>query len=344
MIEPSKPTEVRQQTLIFYTKLIQGQFKDLSILRAHFFRLIQANETKADLPLYFHMLKALTENGKDIKDFEDEFGPLALKWMDQVMSVKLTAQYLEMIVNVLKFNAAYVDREIIVNIVQRMCNDVYVHFIDDSATFHQCLNLIETVICYTVFPNEILAPCIFVLCRAVNYDKYLDSSHKIMKCLLGTQLGYASLLTMTNILSDTRFHVDGHMLRGAVFHLSINLWGRNQNSATSGFRYSSTVLTSYLKALNSHFDIVAYEVALSLQTLLSKCGRDLGEPSWDILIEILHKMVEYGKFLEDAVVCAKFHVVIDIIEGLIEENRVNAEIDQIYSLIEKISSQRTVSW
>lgn len=312
-------------------------------MRAHFFRLIQANESKDDLRFYFHMLKALTENGKDIKDFEDEFGPLALKWMDQVMTASLTAQYLEMIVNVLKFNAAYVDREIIVEIVKRMCNDVQTHFINDSATFHQCLNLIDTVICYTVFPNEILANCIFVLCLAVNSEKYLDSSHKIMKCLLGTQLGYASLLTMTNILSDSKFYLDGHLLRGAIFHLSVNLWGRNQNTNQSGFKYSSTVLTSYLKVLNTEFETVAYEVAMSLQTLLSKCGRDLGEPSWDILIEIMHKIVERGKFLNHADVSEKFHIVVDIIEVLMEEKRVNAEIDQIYSLIEKISSQRPVS-
>lgn len=344
MIEPEKPAEVRQATLVFYTKLIQGQFKDLSILRAHFFQLIQSNECKADLPYYFHMLKALTDNGKEIQNFEDEFGPLALRWMDQVIAASLTAQYLDLIVNVLKFNAAYIDREIIVGIVQRMCNDVYVHFIDDSETFHQCLFLIETVICYTVFPNEILAPCIVVLCRAVNYDKYLDTSHKIMKCLLGTQLGYASLLTMVNILSDCRFYVDGHVLRGAIFHLSINLWGRNQSSAQNSFKYSSTVLTSYLKVLQSEFDIVAYEVTMSLQTLLNKCGKSLGEPSWDILFEILHKIVERGKFLENIDVSAKFHLVVDIIEALVEENSVNADVDQIYSLIEKISLQRSVSY
>jgi tuberous sclerosis 2 len=315
----------------------------VSMMRTHFFGLIQSNELEGDLPYYFVMLKALTENGKDIQNFEEEFGPLLLKWLDQILSTTLTAQYLELTVNVIKFNAAYIDREIIVGIVQRICNDVNVYFINDSDTFHQCLFLIETVICYTVFPNEILAPCITVLCRAVNLNEvYLETSFKIMKCLLGTQLGYASLLTMSSMLSDQRYYVDSYVLRGAVFHLNMNLWGGSQTTSQNGYKYSSTVLTSYLKVLQSDFDIVAFEVIVSLQTLLLKCGKDLGEPSWDIIFEILHKIVEKQKFLSNADVSAKFHLVVNLIEDLIAENKVNADVDRIYSLIEKISSKRPV--
>lgn len=343
MIDMNKSADVRHQTLNFYTKLVQGQLKDVSMMRTHFFRLIQSNESEVDLPHYFLMLKALTENGKDIQNFEEEFGPLLLKWLDQILSTNLTAQYLELTVNVIKFNAAYIDREIIVGIVQRVCNDVNVLFINDSDTFHQCLFLIETVICYTVFPNEILAPCITVLCRAVNMDTYWDTSYKIMKCLLGTQLGYASLLTMTGMLSDQRYYVDSFVLRGAVFHLNMNLWGGSQSSSQNGFKYSSTVLTSYSKVLQSDFDIVAFEVLISLQTLLHKCGKDLGEPSWDIIFEILHKIIEKQRFLLNSEVAGKFHLVVDAIEGLMSEGKVNADVDRVYSLIEKISSKRPVS-
>lgn len=73
---------------------------------------------------------------------------------------QLTAPYLELLVNIIKFNTAYIDREIIVGIVQRVCNEVCFRFLDDRDTFLQCLYVIETVISYTVFPNEILAPCI----------------------------------------------------------------------------------------------------------------------------------------------------------------------------------------
>lgn len=202
-----------------------------------------------------------------------------------------------MIVNIIKFNSAYIDREIIVGIVQRVCTDVCLQFVNDRDTFLQCLYVIETVICYTVFPNEILAPCIIVLCRAVNSEVYLETSYKIMKNLLGTQLGYASLLTMTNMLNDSRYYVDAQVLRGAVFHINMNLWGGNSNSLQNGMKYSSTVLSSYLKVLQSGYIIVTYEVILSMQTLLNKCGKELSEPSWDIVVEILESIVEnIGEF------------------------------------------------
>lgn len=260
---------------------------------------------------------------------------------------QLTAPYLELLVNIIKFNTAYIDREIIVGIVQRVCNEVCFRFLDDRDTFLQCLYVIETVISYTVFPNEILAPCIIVLCRAVNSEVYLETSYKIMRNLLGTQLGYASLLTMTNMLNDSRYYVDAEVLRGAVFHINMNLWGGNSNSLQNGMKYSSTVLSSYLKVLQSRYITVTYEVVLSLQTLLNKCGKDLSEPSWDIVLEILFTIIsesiERDKILDSSEIVLRFHEIIDNIEALMIENKINADVDKIYKLIERISSKRPVN-
>lgn len=198
---------------------------------------------------------------------------------------------MELVVNIIKFNTAYIDREIVIGIVQRVCNEVCIQFVNDRETFLQCLYVIETVISYTVFPNEILAPCIIVLCRAVNSEAYLDPSWKIMKNLLGTQLGYASLLTMTNMLNDSRYYVDAQVLRGAIFHINMNLWGGANSLLQNGVKYSTTVLSSYLKVLESNYIIVTYEIIISIQTLLGKCGRDLSEPSWDIVLDILERIL-----------------------------------------------------
>lgn len=40
----------------------------------------------------------------------------------------------------------------------------------------------------------------------------------------------------------------------------------------------------------------------------------------------------------------QFQVIIDNIEGLIQENKINADVDKIYGLIERISSKRPVSF
>lgn len=85
MILPGRPIEQRQLVLAFYGKLIQGQYKDLSLLRAFFFRLIQQHNVPEDIHYRLELLKILTENGKDITHFEEEIGVFMLKWIPQLL-------------------------------------------------------------------------------------------------------------------------------------------------------------------------------------------------------------------------------------------------------------------
>jgi hypothetical protein len=66
----------------------------------------------------FELLQSLTENGKDIRYFEEEVGPFLLRWMAAVIGVARTKEFLSMLVNVIKFNAAYVDEDVISGLVQ----------------------------------------------------------------------------------------------------------------------------------------------------------------------------------------------------------------------------------
>jgi len=45
-------------------------------------------------------------------------GPFLLKWMPQVLQAGKTKEYLELIVNVIKFNAAYLDENVVSGIVK----------------------------------------------------------------------------------------------------------------------------------------------------------------------------------------------------------------------------------
>lgn len=54
-------------------------------MRTHFFKLIQKHDVPGDLSYCLQMLKALTENGRDIQNFEEEIGSFILKWMDQII-------------------------------------------------------------------------------------------------------------------------------------------------------------------------------------------------------------------------------------------------------------------
>lgn len=53
------------------------------------------------------------------------------------------------------------------------------------------------------------------------------------------------------------------------------------------------------QALKSQRVIVTFEVIIGVKQLLTVSGRDLTEPSWDVLCEILHTIADnisfYGK-------------------------------------------------
>lgn len=228
-------------------------------MRGRFFILVQEHTVPEDLQHCLEMLKVLTDNGKDIQNFEVEIAKFMYKWMDQIIAAQLTASYLALLVNLIKYNTSSFDSHLINGIVQRVCNDICCKFIDDRDTFLQCLFVIETVICYCVFPDEILKPCIYVLCLAVNFGMYVDTSYKIMRNLLGTQFGYSSLLKMCNMLKEGKNVVDVYILRGAIFHTNMNLWVGTNSSLQNGSDLSQPSLeigdnVEFIKEFHLIFD------------------------------------------------------------------------------------------
>lgn len=183
--------------------------------------------------------------------------------------------------------------------------------LEDTQTVLQCLYVLDAALCYTVFPTETLSSCIVALCRTVNKETYCQTSWKIMKKLLGTNLGHAALLYMCSILNKSRKY-DEALLRGAVFHINMGLWG-SAGPVVPMFSSPSAVLMSFhrvsaskmqmdqltnqqhhshfvifsLQALKCQRIIVTYEVILAIQRLINLSGKDLSEPSWDVLCEIL---------------------------------------------------------
>lgn len=88
-----------------------------------------------------------------------------------------------------------------------------------------CLTVFETVICYSILPSSVLSTLINTLCRTINCESFCNKSWKIMRNLLGTNLGHASLLTLCYILNNRILYNDEALLRGAVFYINMSLWG-----------------------------------------------------------------------------------------------------------------------
>lgn len=91
--------------------LVKGQHDRLGILRARFFCIVKQYDHPEDIILRFELLQALTENGKDSLYFEEEVGSFLLSWLPLMTGTAKAIEFLGLLVNVIKFNASYVDDE-----------------------------------------------------------------------------------------------------------------------------------------------------------------------------------------------------------------------------------------
>ncbi|XP_046808220.1 tuberin-like [Lucilia cuprina] len=177
LLVPTKSSECRQTALTFYKKLIHTQYKTLTYMREQFFLVIQNHEVPEDLKHRLELLETLTENGKDIKNLEEKIGRFMLQWLGAIHQANLLVPYLNMLVNLIKFNAAHLDNEIIIGIVTNACN--LSCSVSDEVIGIQCLSILEMVMSYTIFPSDPLPQFVFTLCRTVNIPPYCQASWKV---------------------------------------------------------------------------------------------------------------------------------------------------------------------
>lgn len=118
LLSKDQATDVRHLEFAFLIALVRGQYDRLGILRAHFFRVVKQYDHPDDIIPRFELLQALTDNGKDSLYFEEEVGSFLLGWLPVITGIGKTLEYLALLVNVIKFNASYVDEETTSSLVQ----------------------------------------------------------------------------------------------------------------------------------------------------------------------------------------------------------------------------------
>ncbi|QQP40815.1 Tuberinlike, partial [Caligus rogercresseyi] len=99
-----------------------SSYSRLGIVRPAFFHLIKDNQTlraNEDFEHHVALLYVLTEKGKDILYFEDEFGPFVKSLIPSIVPQRpSTLKFLEMIKTCLQFNASYLDPDVILAFIR----------------------------------------------------------------------------------------------------------------------------------------------------------------------------------------------------------------------------------
>ncbi|MBN3322380.1 TSC2 protein, partial [Atractosteus spatula] len=346
MLQPDQPPEARRAVLQLLRAIIQGQGERLGPLRAYFFSVIRDyHPSNEDLHDRLEVFKALTENGKDITYLEEDIARFVLLWMD----VGLTADFLQVLVNLVKFNSCYLDQNVsqMVHKICLLCNRT-----TSSTDIEVSLQVLDAVVCYNCLPSDSLPGFIITLCRTVNVKEFCESCWKLMRKVLGTHLGHSAIYTMCRIMEERAYMEDAALLRGAVFFVGMALWGAHRLSALKNT--PTLVLPSFYKAsleLNAKSplamtcanEVVSYEIVLSITRLIKKYGKELQVVTWDILLKIIERLLQQIQAIGSHELKAIVHELLNTVEELYEQNGYHGCCERFFGLIEKCSDKRPES-
>ncbi|XP_058434904.1 tuberin isoform X6 [Marmota monax] len=334
LLQPERPPEARHAVLALLKAIVQGQGDRLGVLRALFFKVIKDYPSNEDLHERLEVFKALTDNGKHITYLEEELAEFVLQWMD----VGLTSEFLLVLVNLVKFNSCYLD-EYIASMVHMICL-LCIRTVS-SVDIEVSLQVLDAVVCYNCLPAESLPLFIVTLCRTINVKELCEPCWKLMRNLLGTHLGHSAIYNMCRIMEDRAYMEDAPLLRGAVFFVGMALWGAHRlyslkNSPTS-------VLPSFYEAMTCPNEVVSYEIVLSITRLIKKYRKELQAVTWDILLNIIERLLQQLQSLESPELRTIVHDLLTTVEELCDQNEFHGSQERYFQLVESCADQRPES-
>ncbi|KPM09122.1 tuberin-like protein [Sarcoptes scabiei] len=122
---------------------------------------------------------------------------------------------------------------------------------------------LNVVLSYSHLPNEILSQSIVILCIGANRDELFPICMKIIRNLMGTYLGFATLTTLHHIIEDEINFGDKLLIRGAVHFLVQSIWG-DLVQVTEKSGLSVTVVLPAFKMLLSNEMIVSPQISYEI--------------------------------------------------------------------------------
>ncbi|KOB78178.1 putative tuberous sclerosis 2 isoform 3 [Operophtera brumata] len=300
-------TEARHSTLCLLRNIAEGQADHLQIMRTilfHYLRDTHPTHSPEDTQLRFKLLHTLTNTGKNIN-----YG----SWLPQIQAPPQLVEFLQLIINVVKFNATYLDEPVVHGIVESACHLCV--YCADGNVVSSCLALLEAVVSYSLLPRAALGTFVAALCRTVNMEHYCQTSWKEMVEILREA---GSSPAPAGAPSDEG---DAGLVRGAVFYINMSLWGpRRVPTLQVSFL---AVLPAFLKALEGQQPVVTYEVLVGVQSAVSRAPLELCEPAWDVLLRILRAALQQDKSYEppNEMIHSKLHALITTIEQMADSGQ-----------------------
>ncbi|XP_055937007.1 tuberin-like isoform X2 [Argiope bruennichi] len=340
LLNANQSVETRHIVFQFYCALINGQLDHMYATRSYLFKLILLHNIQEDLIPRLEMLKALTQNGKIITYFEEEIGPFLLTLFPDFVAAGREAELLAFIFSVIKYNAAYLDDDMIESFIKhinKLCS-----YSKRDEDVQESLSVLDAILLYSHLPKTALHLFICTLCITVNLEKFVAYSWKQMRNLMGTNIGHTVIRYLCVILQDVVHHPDPRIVRGAVYFIGNALWGPNKVQTLT--HPPSAIIPSFLKAVDRKDKIVAYEIILALNKLLLEHGDELTHRSliWDAILEVVGKILLCPEFQSTTPSLSTYTKSLHDFINIAEEKCPEQSYENLYKIIYQSADFRNV--
>lgn len=141
------------------------------------------------------LLSALTEGGRQLTYMEEVVPPLLLQLLPEALLLPLAdggqAEFLRLLSNCVKFNAAYVEHHHVQAAVCLIYSRAAVDL--SSLDITACLSLFDVILCYRDVPRGALVQLTALMARLVCKPQHSKDAWRLMRNLLGTSMGHVTL-------------------------------------------------------------------------------------------------------------------------------------------------------
>lgn len=217
-----------------------------------------------------YAISALIRNGRQIEPFESHILQTLMQFP--------TADVLPLLANILKFNHASLDSELIVSLLKSLSpltNDL------------KFLEFYDTIIRFGAVPHNGVVEVCRLLGRLVNIEIYCVKAWQVVHIMLRSKQSATTLACLVAMMTEK---VD--VTHGAIFCLGMAVWGAERvETLLAPF---TTLLRKFLVCVETRLDVLLdQEILLSLQSLLFKFGSSLTPVEWDLILAILDILSRY---------------------------------------------------
>lgn len=347
------PNDLKHACWTFYIKLIQGQMENLRAMRVVFFNLIRyyPKHYTEELHYRLEMLKALTENGKNVSYFRAEIGEFMLTcYVDEIIPnqpnrATLAVPFLRTLINIVKNNSLCLEQKTIAGLIENTCKLIETTRNDELIRW--CLALFEVVPGCSYLPPETLNSFTESLCITVHMPEHREMAWKIMNSMLVTHLGHAVIKSMCVFLQDRIYHTKVNVLRGAVHFIGNTLWGEPPQRVMTLKHKPDAILPSFVHACECRQPLVGFEVAHAVSRLVKKQGTSLPLYTWGVIIDVCETLVNNFDMTQanatgtmKAFIDTVYELFTDI-EQLEKENCFLGSVERFHAILEKCSATRS---